>query len=150
MTFARLRFAVALLAFVAWLGWLAAAVALKGDPILSRAQLLNATHLVYAEVTVGDDGLPRSGATVVEVARGEAVTGNITVLNLSKALPAGAKSFPGPGVYLLPLNGDGKTFRVVGLPRSPGYDAADPVRPVIYPATAATRLQLQRLLEPQP
>ena len=90
MIFARARFAVALIAFLAWLGWLAVAVAKKGDPVLSRAQLLNATHLVYAEVTVGDDGLPRS----------------------------------------------------------PGYDAADPVRPVIYPATDATRVQLNRLLTP--
>ncbi len=150
MTFARLRFAVALLAFVAWLSWLAVAVAQKGNPVLSRAQLLNATHLVYAEVSVGDDGLPKPTATVVEVARGDGVSGNITVLNLPKALPSGAKSFPGPGLYLLPLGGDGKTFRVVGLPRSPGYEAADPVRPVIYPATDATRVQLQRLLEPQP
>ena len=148
MTVARARFAIALLAFVAWLGWLAVAVAKKGDPVLSRAQLLNATHLVYAEVTVGDDGLPNPTATVVEVARGGQLSGEIAVLNLPKALPAGAKSFPGPGVYLLPLGGDGKTFRVVGLPRSPGYDAADPVRPVIYPATDATRSQLRRLLDP--
>ena len=148
MTAARARFAVALIAFVAWLGWLAVAVAKKGDPVLSRAQLLNATHLVYAEVTVGGDGLPRATATVVEVVRGTALSGEIGVLNLPTALPAGAKSFPGPGVYLLPLGGDGKTFRVVGLPRSPGYDAADPVRPVIYPATAATRAQLDRLLTP--
>ena len=148
MTFARLRFALALLAFAAWLGWLAFAVAEKGDPVLSRAQLLNATHLVYAEVAVGDDGLPKATATVVEVARGDKLTGEITVLNLAKALPAGAKSFPGPGLYLLPLGGDGKTFRVVGLPRSPGYEPADPVRPVIYPATEATRRQLDRLLTP--
>ncbi len=148
MIVARARFAVALIAFVAWLGWLAVAVAKKGDPVLSRAQLLNATHLVYAEVTVGDDGLPRATATVVEVVRGTALAGEIGVLNLPAALPAGAKSFPGPGVYLLPLGGDGKTFRVVGLPRSPGYEAADPVRPVIYPATDATRVQLDRLLTP--
>ena len=148
MIVARARFAVALIAFLAWLGWLAVAVAKKGDPVLSRAQLLNATHLVYAEVTVGDDGLPRATATVVEVVRGTALAGEIGVLNLPAALPAGAKSFPGPGVYLLPLGGDGKTYRVVGLPRSPGYDAADPVRPVIYPATDATRVQLDRLLTP--
>jgi len=148
MTVARARFAIALIAFVAWLGWLAVAVAKKGDPVLSRAQLLNATHLVYAEVTVGDDGLPNPTATVVEVARGGPLSGEIAVLNLPKALPAGAKSFPGPGVYLLPLGGDGKTFRVVGLPRSPGYEPADPVRPVIYPATDATRAQLTRLLSP--
>jgi len=148
MTFARLRFAVALVAFLAWLGWLAVAVASKGDPVLSRAQLMNATHLVYAEVAVGDDGLPRPTATVVEVVRGTGVAGEIAVLNLPTALPAGAKSFPGPGVYLLPLGSDGKTFRVVGLPRSPGYDAADLVRPVIYRATEATRTQLARLLSP--
>jgi hypothetical protein len=148
MIFARARFAIALIAFLAWLGWLAVAVAEKGDPVLSRAQLLNASHLVYADVTVGDDGLPRATATVVEVVRGTALAGEIGVLNLPAALPAGAKSFPGPGVYLLPLGGDGKTFRVVGLPRSPGYDAADPVRPVIYPATDATRRQLDRLLTP--
>ena len=146
MTLVRLRFAVALVVFLAWLGWLAVAVAKKGEPVLSRAQLLNATHLVVADVTLGDGGLPSTTATVVEVLRGDGVpAGPITVLNLDLALPAGAKAFPGPGVYLLPLTSDGRTFRVAGLPRSPGYEPAESARPVIYPATEATRAQARRL-----
>ena len=148
MTAARLRFAVALLLFLGWLGWLALAVAKKGDPVLSRAQLLSATHLVYAEVTLGEDGMPAPTARVVEALRGAGLGLTVEVANLPSALPAGAKTFPGPGTYLLPLVGDGKGYRVAGLPRSPGYEPAEPSRPVIYAATEATRAQVRKLLAP--
>jgi hypothetical protein len=145
MTLARFRFAIALAAFLAWLGWLAVAVAQKGDPVLSRAQLVNATHVAYAEVSVGPDGLPLPAAKVTEAVRGE-LPAEVTVTNLPTALPSGASGFPGPGVYLLMLKRDGEKYSVAGLPRSPGYEAADPERPVIYAATAATQAQLAKLL----
>jgi hypothetical protein len=48
---------------------------------------------------------------------------------------------------LLPLvaltNG---SYRVAGLPRSPGYEAATPERPVIYPWTEDVQKQLRTLL----
>jgi hypothetical protein len=150
MTFARIRFAVALLLFVGWLTWLAFAVAGKGAPVLSRAQLLNSTHLVYGQVTVGEDGLPISQAKVTSIARGEVAVGTtIEVLNLPAAMPAGAKTFPGTGEYLLPLIFDGKTYRIAGLPRSPGYEPDEASRPVIYIANDSTRKQLSLLTQPK-
>ncbi|MGL6076428.1 MAG: hypothetical protein ACRC8S_19925 [Fimbriiglobus sp.] len=149
MIWLRLRFLAALVLFVAWLGWLAFAVQSKGNPILSRAQVINANQIVFAEVRVGDDGLPLPMAQVTKVLRGNVPVGPIEVMNLPAALPAGAKHFSGPGEYLLLLSGDGKTYRIVGLPRSPGFEPAEPTRPVLYPATDATRLQIEKLIKDQ-
>lgn len=148
MSFARLRFAIALIAFLAWLTWLAVAVAQKGtSPVVSRAQLAAASHLVVCKVTVGDDGLPAITATVVESLSGPTLRPGevIEVLNLNSAMPPGASALPGEGEYLLPLVGDRGTYRVAGLPRSPGYEAAETVRPAIYRYDAATRAQLRGL-----
>jgi hypothetical protein len=146
MIWLRLRFVAALLVFLAWLGWLAFAVQSKGNPVLSRAQVIHANQIVFAEVRVGDDGLPLPTAQVTKALRGNVPLGPIEVLNLPSALPAGTKQFPGAGEYLLLLAGDGKTYRIVGLPRSPGFEPAEPTRPVIYPATDATRRQIEKLI----
>jgi hypothetical protein len=70
----------------------------------------------------------------------------VEVLNLPAAKPPGtADLFPGAGRYLLPLVGDGKTFRVAGLPRSPGYEPTTPVRPPVYKWDADTQAQLRGL-----
>ena len=147
MTAYRVRFAVILLVFLGWLGWLAAGVADKGRvPLVSRAQLTGATHVVVAEVAVGPDGLPATTATVVETVTGPPLPagGVVEVLNLASALPPGAGQFPGAGRYLLCLTGTGP-YRVAGLPRSPGYDPADPPRPMVYAWDAGTRAQLKAL-----
>ena len=148
MIFARLRFIVALLAFLGWLGWLAVAVAQKGKAVVvSRAQLTAATQLLVAEVTVGNDGLPNSMATVSETIRGEPIPPGtaIEVLNLPSAMPPGAKGSVNAGRYLLPVIGDGRTYRIAGLPRSPGYEASDPALPAIYVWNNDTQAQLRKL-----
>ena len=148
MTGARLRFAAAALVFLGWLGWLGVAVLEKGKhPVVSRAQLTAATHLIVAEVTVDAEGLPARTATVVETLSGPALPAGtmIEVLNLPSSLPPGAGQFPGPGRYLVPVVADGATYRVAGLPSSPGYDAVTPVRPAVYVWDDATRAQLAGL-----
>lgn len=152
MSRGRILLAVAVAAYVGWLSWLGYAVYVARwtdkSPVVSRAQLIAATHLVVAEVTVEADGLPAPGVKVAEVLRGDGLAAGATVevLNLPAAKPPGtADLFPGPGKYLLPLVGDGKTYRVAGLPRSPGYEPTTPVRPAVYKWDADTQAQLRGL-----
>lgn len=152
MTAARVRLIAAAVLFAGWLGWLGAAVyqaryAPKPPVVVSRAQLTAATHLVVADVAAGEEGLPGAGVKVVQVLRGDGLQAGsaVEVMNLPTAKPPGPAPFPGPGTYLLPLVGDGKTFRVAGLPRSPGYEATTEERPPIYPWDDDTRAQLRRL-----
>ena len=148
MSRARLRLVIAGTLFVSWLAWLGYAVSQRNNaPVVSRAQLTAATHLLVAEVSVGPDGLPTSTVKVIEVLRGENVdlTQPVEVLNLPSAMPPGANGFPGAGTYLLPVISDGRTFRVAGLPRSPGYEAVTPARPTIYLWNDDIRAQLKGL-----
>jgi hypothetical protein len=150
MTFARMRFAAALAVFVGWLGWLGYAVYVNTfhKPVLvSRAQLTDAVVLVVADVPADEEGKPRPLVTVATLLSkgGPAAGAEIVVENLPAAQPPG-KPFPGPGPYLLPLVPSGeKAFRVAALPRSPGYPAANTVRPLIYPWDEAVQKQLRVL-----
>ncbi|HET6575396.1 MAG TPA: hypothetical protein VFG68_17465 [Fimbriiglobus sp.] len=154
MTRGRLLLLLALAAFLGWLGWLGYAVyAARYAPgrsvVLSRAQLTAATHLLVADVTVAEDGLPAPAVKVVEVLKGDGVApgAEVEVRNLPSAKPPGAGGFPGPGRYLLPLVREGQTgpFRVAGMPRSPGYEPAPVDRPPIYRWIDDTRAQLRGL-----
>lgn len=152
MTRARILLLLTLAAFLGWLGWLGYAVyaaryAPDKSAVLSRAQLTAATHLIVADVTVAGDGLPAPVAKVVEVVKGDgaAVGAEVEVLNLPAAKPPGPGGFPGPGRYLLPVVGDGKTFRVAGLPRSPGYEPTPIERPPIYLWNEGAKAQLRGL-----
>ena len=154
MTLARIRLIVFAVAFVGWLAWLGYAVTQRGTaPILSRAQLIASTDLIVAEVTTSGDGTPTTRVLVREAVRGaDGVDpgGSVTVTNLPAAIvPAETgeefQNLPA-GDYLLPLVkvSDG-TYRIAGLPRSPGLEPAAPARPVVYPWSATTREQLQSL-----
>ena len=51
--------------------------------------------------------------------------------------------------YLIPLVDKDGQFIIAGLPRSPGYEAATPERPAIYPWNEDTQKQLKKLgIEP--
>ena len=153
MSRARLLCVLALAAFVGWLGWLGAAVyqaryAPGRSPVLSRAQLTAATYLIVADVSVDPEQLPAPTVKVVEVLKGDnppAVGSTVEVLGLRSAKPPGPGDFPGPGTYLLPVVGDGKTFRVAGLPRSPGFEATQGDRSPIYVWNDETKAQLRGL-----
>lgn len=152
MSVARIRLLVAFALFAGWLGWLAVAVyEARHDParvpVVSRAQLLAANVIVVADVGVdAEDGLPSPTATVSSVVRGPVSPNtSINVLNLKSALPSGADRFPGAGKYLLPLVADGKSYRIAGLPRSPGYEPAQAARPRIYVWNDRIETQVNRL-----
>lgn len=152
MTLARLRFVAAVAVFVGWMGWLGYAVwvnTLAKPVLVSRAQLTEAVVLVVADVQADDEGRPVPEVTAVAVLSraGPKPGDTLTVSKLPSAQPPG-KPFPGPGRYLLPLVPDGadpSRFKLAGLPRSPGYPAADQVRPVIYPWDVAVQAQLRSL-----
>lgn len=152
MSRARLFLIAAAALFLGWIAWLGYAVfearyAPEPPVVVSRAQLTAATHLVVAEVAIDGEGNPVPTPRVVEVLRGDgpAAGSTITVLRLSSAKPPGAGPFPGPGVYLLPLVGEGSAFSIAGLPRSPGYEPGPIERPPIYSWNEDTRAQLRGL-----
>jgi len=147
-TGARIRLALAAIAFLGWLTWLAIAVSQKDRPDrVSRAQLTAADTLVVATLTVDSEGVPQPKVQIRQKwnAAGPAEGADIEVTNLTVASPVG-KPFPGPGDYLLPLIRDGKQYRIAGLPRSPGYEGNPyPAKPIIYSWTNDVEAQLRTL-----
>jgi hypothetical protein len=152
MRFAKARLVVALVALFAWVGYVAyQAVTYGRFPVVSHAQLLNATAVVVADLDLDEAGRPKPSVRIVEALwsanAGRLAGETITVQNLPAAhLPAEDQAQLGrlsPGLYILPLQEqDGKYF-VAGLPRSPGFQPRDPVHPdfFIYPATPIVREQ---------
>ncbi|QEL16168.1 hypothetical protein [Limnoglobus roseus] len=151
MTFARVKLALAALAFVAWLSWLAVTVWNKGTvQLVSTAQLTAATHLVVATVTTNDAGDAQPTVTVTKVLRapaGEAVVGPIAVSKLDTAftpLPVNDTRRIAAGEYLLPLIKTPAGYKIAGLPRSPGFEGADLDQPIVYPWTDDVKVQLRK------
>lgn len=149
MTWPRMRLAIAVAAFVAWIGWLAVAVFSNGKvPVVSRAQLTAATCLVVADLALDDQALPKGTITVAAVVSGEGakVDEQLTVGNLPKSIAAGRYATPLPGPHLIPLAkaADG-TWKIAGLPPSPGYSLADPDRPLVYPWNDEVKRQMRAL-----
>ena len=145
----RLRLALAVLAFFGWIAWLAVTVWGNGKvPVVSRAQLTAATCLVVADLVIDDQNLPAEKVTVVSVVSGTgpAVGETIAVVNLSKSIAAGRYATPQLGPHLIPLakSADG-SFKVAGLPPSPGYNLQDPDRPLVYPWNDDVKKQLRGL-----
>ncbi|HEY2786306.1 MAG TPA: hypothetical protein VGJ05_15170 [Fimbriiglobus sp.] len=144
----RLLLLAAAAAFLGWIGWLAYAVYKAGTvPIVSRAQLTAATNLLVVDLTLNGDQ-PAAKTKVLEILSGDGVKvgDEIEIENLPGALIPGDKPLPGPGAYLVPVVKVGeKRFRVAGLPRSPGYDAAVPGTPNIYPWVDNVKIQLRTL-----
>jgi hypothetical protein len=149
MTWPRVRLVIAVVAFVAWIGWLAVAVSSNGKvPVVSRAQLTAATCLVVADIVIDDQALPKDAITVSALVSGDGakVGDQFKVHNLPKSIAAGRYATPLPGSHLIPLakEVDG-SWKVAGLPPSPGYPIVDPDRPLIYPWNDDVKKQLRAL-----
>ncbi len=152
MTFARLKLVAAVLAFAAWLAWLATAVAHKGTvQIVSPGQLTDATHLVVLAVTANDAGEVKTAATIVRVLRApehDPISGEIEVDRLDKAvtpLPVNGSRRVAAGEHLVPLVKTPFGFRIAGLPRSPGFEGATLEQPIVYPWTDDVKVQLRSI-----
>ncbi len=160
MTGAKVRLAVALAAFLGWLGYLSYAALTKDrGPVVSRAQWAAATYRVVGKVAAGSDGQPLTAVTLTEALgpAGPAANATVEVVDLKAAVrrpdeppQPDATVFSGPGDYLLLLVKDGGKYRIADLPRSPGVEAGVG-RPLIYPWTPAVAAQagaLQRAGNP--
>lgn len=162
MTAARLRLFIALVAFFGWMALLGVTVFRHRTmplEILSRSQLLEATHQAVVEIALQADGLPEPNVGL-EQNLGERGTlpatfriENLAAAQSSLALPLHA------GKYLVLLqHSGGTTYRIAGWPRMPGIEARQPGeeyitfkktaqvrRPVVYPWDASTQAQLRSL-----
>lgn len=148
-TWARWRFAGALLLFVGWVGWLAyLALTVTRPIVLSRPQFLAAQLDVLATVRAGADGKPETAVKVERLlwpADAAEKRDEIRVINLA-TIPR-ADGWVGPGSYLLPLVKDGDDYRVPAIPYSPGLSSSHS-RPRVYPATPETLAQERQIRQP--
>jgi len=152
MNRAKLRLAIAILLFVGWLGFLAYLALLKANPVVvSRWQMMAATHAIVAQITLDSDGRPKEIAHVEQVfpeksQDGPAIGQDLELSGLPKAhLPSGKPFAAGERRYLIPLTKEaGNQFHVVALPPSPGYDFSS--RLLIYPWTPDVERQVRELL----
>jgi hypothetical protein len=148
MRFAKARLVVAVLALFAWVGYIAyQALAYGRFPVVSHSQLLVSTLDVVADVTADGEGRPLPTVHVVEVhwppGRKDLTGQDVKVVNIDQP---NVKGFQGPGRYILPLTGgDRGTYRIAGLPLSPGFQSFDLL---IYPDTPLTRKQLDAAPKP--
>jgi len=151
MTGAALRFLLMAALFVGWVAYLLFLVVTlprspNGLPVtVSRPQVL-----VSEVVVAGTLDADRREVTVGSVLTGDGPNapkaGDVLVVenlkNCEPSIPSGDL-----GSCVLPLQGfgDGKTFRVVPLPPSPGYP---PHPPRIYADTRDTRAQVRDIQQP--
>jgi hypothetical protein len=149
-----LRLVLAAGLFVAWMGYLAYLVyALPRPPkgnnlsiVLSRPQFL------VSEVDIeGNVNLKEGTVKVTEVLYPTKATepkkgDEIKVVNLDEVKPP-LKDQANLGPCLLPLwtSDNGKTYRVVHVPSSPGYPYGDAR---IYPVTGETRAEYREIHKP--
>jgi hypothetical protein len=146
MSVAKMRLALAVLLFAAWLGWLSYLVLARTwtpPVVLSRPQFLESKLDVIAQVDRIDGNEPE--VAIREVLRPEdqsqKLTGKaIKVVNLTEA----REDWRGPGEYIFPLVPSGEQkYEIAPIPRSPGYAGGG--RPHIYPLTEETRKQYQAI-----
>lgn len=141
MKSAKLRLALAALAFFTWIGFLLYLVlTTRHSVVLSRPQFLVSTFDAIARVDRLDD--PEVTIESVRWPAGENRQGEkIKVVNLAQC-----DGFDGPGDYILPLQPLGKFFQVVPTPRSPGFEPAYQAgHPRIYRATPPALKQLEQI-----
>ena len=146
---ARLRLALVVVLFLAWIAWLTYLALPTVTPrlVLSHAQFLESQLDVIARVDTDAEGRPAATVRVDEVhwpdkAR-DLVGKNLIVTNLGHS-----KGFTGPGLYILPLIHANDTYQVAPVPRSPGFDGASSRAARIYPADDLARKQLAEIPKP--
>jgi len=161
-----IRFGIATALFLGWLGYLGFLVLTSRNPvILSRPQLLVSEIDIIgridepdkAEVRVEEVWWPKKDGQA-KLKEGEV----IRVTNLDDCRPLqrindqwvrGPRDLTGPGEYILPLVLREGKYEVASIPPSPGFipvRGRDTGPPRIYPLTADTRAQLEKITKPSP
>jgi hypothetical protein len=160
MTGAKVRLLAALVLFLGWLTWLGITVfthRTTPPEIVSRSQMLAATTMIVADVTVGEDGLPGETVTVANklgTGHGPA-SGTVKVRNLKSAQSSLSEAVKTGRYLLLLTGGENDIYEIAGWPRSSGVEARYPGeelmenkkvrRPVVYLWTTAVEAQLKSL-----
>jgi hypothetical protein len=150
----------ALVLFLGWMTWLGITVfthRTHPPEIVSRSQILAATTMIVANVTVGEDGLPDETVTVafkVGTGLGPA-SETVKVRNLKSAQSSLAEGLQAGKHLLLLTGGQNDLYELAGWPRSAGVESRYPSeeltnnknvrRPVAYPWTPAVEAQLKSL-----
>lgn len=147
-----IRFAAALVVFLAWLGWLLWLALDTSKPIvLAEPQFLVSSLDVIASVPEIHDGINEVEIRNVhwpEQQKLHLEGKKVIVNNLAQC----KDDWIGPGDYILALMPAGKDqYRVAPLPRSPLFSgpSSRQGRPRIYPSTERTRMQLASFKKPQ-
>lgn len=158
------RLALAALVFAGWIAYLAYLAwtlpRAAGDLplVLSRPQILVSDFDVVATVSSKEPGKVTIKQVLYPKSEEGKVGQEITVVNIAQCQapkrnveaeqPPGP-DWTGPGDYLLPLREaeDGKSYEVVPIPTSPGYQTPGPPR--IYPATPQALAQYRQIPKPQ-
>lgn len=143
MKFARIRLILAAVAMIGWLGYLGYLALGQSKPVVvSRTQLLHATHFVKADVTVDGASQPATQVTVSQsFGVNHVADGPIEIVNIADARLPGDKPLPA-GSYFLPLINVGpKQFRVVS---SIGADSK--TRLTVYPWSPEVEHQVRDLI----
>ncbi len=143
MTAAKIKLALAAVAFAAWIGFLGYLAFTTRHPIvLSRPQFLVSNFDVVAEVDNREGG----AATVRQVHWPEGqrnLDGRVIHIdNLTEC-----QGWEGPGEYVLALVAQGKDYRVAAGPPSPGSGGQGPR---IYRAVPDTLRQLRDIPKAAP
>ncbi|MEZ6141275.1 MAG: hypothetical protein R3B84_11955 [Zavarzinella sp.] len=142
-------------AFAGWLCWLGYLAFTKTSPVVvSRAQMLDASHFLLVNVTVNEKGIPSPVVDVVEDIRptqAGAVSGKISVLNIEDARLHGKNQILlRDTVYLFVLQQvQGDQYRLVPMPRAPGsrYGLNSPLaKPWVYVWNDEVQRQLNQLV----
>ncbi len=143
MKVARIRLVIAAVLMLSWLGYLGYLALGHSKPIVvSRTQLLNATHFVKAEVTTDAANKPAASVQVIEsfganrVADKSIELTNIADVRLPDQKPLSA------GTYFFPLVSAGPNrYRVV----SP-FSSDSQVKLIAYPWTPEVERQVRELV----
>jgi hypothetical protein len=148
MNAAKLRLALALGLFAAWIGWLGYLALPSTTPreVLSHAQFLVSQVDAIARVDAADSGNPNPLVRIEEVhwpaeKSQELVGQTVRITNLGSFV----QGWNGPGSYILPLQANGTDYQIAAIPRSPGFERLS-LR--IYTATPQNRRQLEHIPKP--
>jgi hypothetical protein len=134
LTGARVRLALAVFAFFAWIGYLAfLALTVSRPTVVSRPQLLSAQLDVVAVIEAKEEGSPDPRVVIDEQLWSvdelvKPTTKSVSVINLPQAT-----GWEGPGRYLLPLVQRGEAYSIAPVALSPGYGGRNDLR--IYKVT---------------
>ena len=145
MGFAKIRLAVASLAFVGWLGFLGYLVFRSRDlEVLSRPQFLNANLHVIASLAGSEKPETKGKLTEIVWSAAEAdaklVGSEIAIQDLDAV--TAKLGWEGAGEYIVPLARTKTGYRLAPIPPSPGYGGN---MGRIYRVTPETREQLSRM-----